>query len=77
MDVDHLESWRYRAFGKVVSIKPVLVDCGLLSVEGVVHTHDPRVIGEYVAFTISRLGGSARAIQPPGQRGRARTAGAC
>jgi len=55
--LEQLAGWRYRAFGRIVSIDPVVVDCGLLQVEGVVSTHDPKVIGEFVAFTISRLGG--------------------
>ena len=59
--LDHLGGWRYRAFGRVISIEPVVVDCGLLRIEDVVHTHDSRVIGEYVAFTVSRLGGKGRA----------------
>jgi hypothetical protein len=60
--LDQLDGWRYRAFGRVISIAPVIVDCGLLRVEDVVRTHDTRVIGEYLAFTISRLGGQIRAI---------------
>jgi hypothetical protein len=55
--LEPISGWSYRAFGRVISIAPVIVDCGLLRVEGVVHTHDPSVIGAYVAFTISRLGG--------------------
>lgn len=57
-----LGSWRYRAYGKVISVNPVIVDCGLLEVEGVVSSHDPALVGENVAFTISRLGGYAYAI---------------
>ncbi|HEY3301401.1 MAG TPA: hypothetical protein VGJ90_11560 [Methylophilaceae bacterium] len=57
--IEQLIGWKYRAYGKIVSINPVVVDCGLLKVEGVIHTNDPRVIGEFVAFTISRLGGVA------------------
>lgn len=59
--LEHLSGWRYRAYGKIISINPVVADCGLLSVEDVVQTNDPRVIGEFVAFTISRLGGYAYA----------------
>ncbi|GLR13732.1 hypothetical protein GCM10007907_25220 [Chitinimonas prasina] len=50
-----LDGWRYRAYGRIVAIQPVLVDCGLLVVDEVIHTHDPQVIGAYVAFTIQRL----------------------
>jgi hypothetical protein len=52
---EHLGGWAYRAFGKILSINPVFVDCGLIKVEDVVQTNDDRVIGEFVAFTISRL----------------------
>lgn len=57
--IEQIEGWKYRAFGKIISIDPVKVDCGVLLEEGVIHTHDPKVVGEYVAFTISRLGGYA------------------
>jgi hypothetical protein len=58
----NLVGWQYRAFGKITSINPVVVDCGLLDVEDVVRTSDSRVIGEFVAFTIDRLGGYVHAI---------------
>lgn len=54
--IEQVEGWRYRAFGKIISVNPVVVDCGLLPVEGVVCSSDPRLIGEYVAFSITRLG---------------------
>ncbi len=57
-----LGGWRYRAYGKVISVNPVIVDCDLLEVEGVVSSHDPALVGENVAFTISRLGGYAYTI---------------
>ena len=60
--LERICGWKYRAYGKVVSINPVVVDCGLLKVEAVIHSNDPKVIGESVAFTISRLGGYAHAI---------------
>ena len=53
--IEPLSGWSYRAFGQIVSVCPVFVDCGILSVPGVIHTNDPLVIGEFVAFTISRL----------------------
>lgn len=59
--LEHVSGWSYRAFGKIVSINPVVVDCGILRVEDVISTHNPKVIGEFVAFTISRLGGYAYA----------------
>ena len=54
-DIEPVSGWSYRAFGQIVSIHPVVVDCGILSVPDVLHTNDSRVVGEYVAFTISRL----------------------
>lgn len=54
--LEHIAGWRYRAFGKIVSVDPVLVDCGLVKVEDPISTHDHRVVGEFVAFTIGRLG---------------------
>ena len=57
--LEHIQGWRYRAYGEIISIDPIKVDCGVLIEEDVVNTHDPKVVGEYVAFTISRLGGYA------------------
>ena len=55
--IQQIEGWKYKAFGKVISINPVKIDCGVLIEEGVFHTNDTKVIGEYVGFIISRLGG--------------------
>ncbi|WP_444884639.1 hypothetical protein [Microbulbifer sp. PSTR4-B] len=57
--LEQVHGWKYRAFGQIVSINPVKVDCGVLVEEDVLHTHDPKVVGEFVAFTISWLGGYA------------------
>ncbi|MGF1727791.1 hypothetical protein [Photobacterium nomapromontoriensis] len=57
--IEQIEGWKYRAYGEITSINPVEVNCGILSEEDVIQTHDPKVIGEYIAFTISRLGGSS------------------
>ena len=54
--LEQIQGWKYRAFGEVISIDPVKIDCGVLIEEDVFHSHDPKVIGEYVAFNISRLG---------------------
>ncbi|PXA04019.1 hypothetical protein DDZ13_08210 [Coraliomargarita sinensis] len=53
--IENIEGWSYRAFGEVISINPVVVDCGLIKVHDVVHANDERVIGEHVGFTITRL----------------------
>ncbi len=60
--LEPIQGWRYRAFGKVIQVAPVIVDCGLLRVEGVVTSSDPALIGEPVSFTVSRLSGRAVAI---------------
>ena len=57
--IEQIDGWKYRAFGQIISIDPVKVDCGVLIEEDVISTHDPKVIGEYVGFTISRLGAYA------------------
>ena len=54
--VEWIDGWEYMAFGEVVSISPVRVNCGLFEVEDVVHTTDSRVVGEFVGFRIARLG---------------------
>jgi hypothetical protein len=54
--IDQIDGWEYRAFGKVISINPVQVDCGLFIEEDVFHTHDERVVGEFIGFKIFRLG---------------------
>jgi hypothetical protein len=53
-DLEPLSGWSYRAFGQSVSIHPVVVDCGILSVPDVLHTNDSLVVGEFIAFTISQ-----------------------
>ena len=53
--IERTKGWSYQAYGKVISINPVVVDCGILLVPDVFHTNDPRVIGEFVGFPISRL----------------------
>lgn len=53
--LEHIDGWRYRAFGEVVSFDPVVVDCGMIQIPDVFHSSDPRVVGEFVAFTITRL----------------------
>lgn len=51
----HIDGWRYRAFGRITKINPVTVDCGLLNIEDVIYSSDPKIVGEYISFTIERL----------------------
>ena len=53
--LEPLRGWAYRAFGQIVGIRPVVVDCGIVAVPDVLHTNDSRVIGEFISFTISQL----------------------
>lgn len=55
--LESLGGWRYRAYGQVAQVHPVVVNCGLLCVGDPILSSDARLIGEYIAFTISRLGG--------------------
>lgn len=53
--LQHLSGWSYAAFGKIISVSPVVCDCGIVEIEGAIDTHDERCIGEYIGFTVSRL----------------------
>lgn len=50
-----LDGWRYLAQGVVVSVDPVVCDCGLLQLENPFTTHDERCVGAYVGVTLARL----------------------
>ena len=48
--------WSYRVFGVVKTINPeVMVDVGFTEFEAPIDTSDERVIGENIAFTITRM----------------------
>lgn len=64
--LEHLAGWSYRAFGEVVSIHPVVVDCGVIQIPDVFHSSDPLVVGDFVAFTITRLD-ATRYVDPNAQ----------
>ncbi len=55
--IEKIKGWEYRALGEIISINPVKVDCGLLIEENVIYTKDPKVIGEFIGFTINTLSG--------------------
>ncbi|WP_219136917.1 hypothetical protein [Janthinobacterium sp. UMAB-60] len=50
-----LDGWRYLALGVVVSVDPVVCDCGLLQLENPFTTHDARCVGAYIGVTLARL----------------------
>ncbi|TQV88260.1 hypothetical protein [Aliikangiella coralliicola] len=55
-ELEHLTGWSYRVYGVVNRITPeVMVDVGFAEFEAPVDTRDQRVIGESIAFTISRM----------------------
>lgn len=53
--LEHLSGWTYRAYGRIIRIEPVVVECGVLRIEGEIRTHDERCVGAYVGLEISRL----------------------
>jgi len=55
--IEKLSGWKYRCYGQITKISPVVVDCGLIQEEDVISTNDEKVVGDYIAFTITRLGG--------------------
>jgi hypothetical protein len=57
--IEQIEAWEYLAFGKIISVDPVQVDCGVFVQPNVLHTHDPLIVGEFIGFKILRLGGYA------------------
>jgi hypothetical protein len=53
--LEQIAPGRYRAYGRIINVDPVVVDCGPLQVEDIMRSTDRRLIGEWVAFTIGRL----------------------
>jgi len=54
--LEHIVDWQYRAYGVITRIKPdVTADVGVLELEVPLSTNDSAVIGEHIAFTITRL----------------------
>lgn len=47
--------WSYSAYGQVISINPVIVDCGIAEFDLGNFSRDERLIGEYIFFDIARL----------------------
>lgn len=51
----HLQGWSYRAYGEIIALDPVIIDCGIARFSDVLCTHDERCLGEFIAWTIIRL----------------------
>ena len=47
--------WSYYGYGKIKSIDPISADFGDIQLELGKWTNDPKVIGEYIYWTIDRL----------------------
>ncbi len=62
--LEPVEGCSYLAFGRILSIQPVLIDCGLIVEERALYTHDPRVIGDYVGFKILALDAEGSLFTP-------------
>lgn len=48
-------TWSYYAYGQVLSVNPVIVDCGIGEFDLGYLSRDARLIGEYIFFDIARL----------------------
>ncbi len=48
-------TWSYSAYGPIVSINPVIVDCGIAEFNLGFFSRDEGLIGEYIFFGIARL----------------------
>jgi len=53
--LESLGGLAYLALGRILSIDPVRVDCGILVEERAIHTRDLKVIGDFVGFRIETL----------------------
>jgi hypothetical protein len=53
--LDHVRRWSYVGYGQVVSIMPVVVDFGLLTMEDANWSSDEGLTGRFVAIPIDRL----------------------
>lgn len=55
MGLEPLGGWSFLALGRISSIDPVRIDCGVFVEERAVYTHDPGVVGAFVGFRIETL----------------------
>ena len=53
--LDPVRGWSYVGFGRVVSIRPVEIDFGLLQMEDANWSNDAGLVGRYVKVLITRL----------------------
>ena len=48
-------TWSYSAYGVILSVNPVIVDCGIAEFDLGYFSRDERLVGEYIFFDIARL----------------------
>lgn len=48
-------TWSYSAYGQILSVNPVIVDCGIAELNLGYFSRDIRLVGEYIFFDIERL----------------------
>jgi len=53
--LDPVRKWSYTGYGKVISIMPVTIDFGLMTMEDANWSHDDKLIGKFVKVQIDRL----------------------
>lgn len=53
--LDHVKGWSYTGYGRIVSIMPVMIDYGLLTMPDANWTTDERLVGRFVRVSIDRL----------------------
>ncbi|MCP4375130.1 MAG: hypothetical protein GY794_02965 [bacterium] len=53
--LEHVRGWSYVGFGRVVSIMPVTIDFGMLTLEDPNWSDDKDLAGKYVKVSIDRL----------------------
>ncbi|WP_051560522.1 hypothetical protein [Clostridium beijerinckii] len=47
--------WSYSAYGQILTVNPIMVDCGIGKFDLGYISRDERLVGEYIFFNISRL----------------------
>jgi len=53
--LEKVRGWSYTGYGQIVSVMPVVVDFGLLTMEAPHWASDERLVGSYVEVAIDRL----------------------
>ena len=53
--LQHIKGWTYFGLGEIVSVNPVIVDCGIIKIEDAFSTKDVKCLGEFIGLKINRL----------------------